>query len=185
MIEAYRRRRWILGSGRGIVAAAICARCGSVPPPAYVPASVPSTAVYFYPASGQSTEQQDRDRYECNAWAVRQSGFDPSAPTTPPHLRYRVVAEPVPGSGVATGAIAGALIGAGLSRPWEAGRGALLGAVAGAALGGVVESAATAQARAQSQPDARETENAVLERHAENFRRAMSACLEARGYTVR
>ena len=171
--------------GVGIATAAVCASCVGVPRPAPSPPSIPETTVYFYPASGQSADQQDRDRYECNAWAVRQSGFDPSAPTTPPHLRYRVVAEPAPGSGVATGAIVGALIGAGLSHPWDAGRGALLGAVAGAAIGGVAESAATAQARAQSQDDARDTENALLERQAENFRRAMSACLEGRGYTVR
>ena len=38
--------------------------------------------IYVYPAKGQSQEQQDRDRYECHSWAVKQTGFDPSRPQT-------------------------------------------------------------------------------------------------------
>ena len=34
--------------------------------------------IYAYPAKGQSQSQQDRDRYECHSWAVKQTGFDPS-----------------------------------------------------------------------------------------------------------
>jgi hypothetical protein len=34
----------------------------------------------IYPAKGQSQAQQDRDRYECHSWAVKQTGFDPSRP---------------------------------------------------------------------------------------------------------
>ena len=50
----------------------------AAPPP-------PDTNVYFYPAQGRAitAEQQDRDRYECNAWAVQGTGFDPSLPNTP------------------------------------------------------------------------------------------------------
>jgi hypothetical protein len=45
--------------------------------------------IYAYPAKGQSQAQQDRDRYECHSWAVKQTGFDPSraqasAPSQPP-----------------------------------------------------------------------------------------------------
>ena len=36
--------------------------------------------IYVYPAKGQSQAQQDRDRYECHSWAVKQTGFDPSRP---------------------------------------------------------------------------------------------------------
>jgi len=32
----------------------------------------------IYPASGQSEEQLDQDRYECHRWALDKSGFDPS-----------------------------------------------------------------------------------------------------------
>jgi hypothetical protein len=37
---------------------------------------------YIYPTKGQSQEQQDRGRYECHSWAVKQTGFDPSRPQT-------------------------------------------------------------------------------------------------------
>ena len=33
---------------------------------------------YVYPKQGQSTAQQEKDRYECHRWAVGQTGFDPS-----------------------------------------------------------------------------------------------------------
>ena len=36
--------------------------------------------IYMYPAKGQSQDQQERDRYECHSWAVKQTGFDPSRP---------------------------------------------------------------------------------------------------------
>jgi hypothetical protein len=34
----------------------------------------------MYPRSGQSAEQQARDRYECHRWAADQTGFDPTRP---------------------------------------------------------------------------------------------------------
>lgn len=52
-------------------------------------ASAPSQAgngydVIAYPASGQSPQQLDRDRYECHRWAVQQSGFDPATASYAP-----------------------------------------------------------------------------------------------------
>jgi len=44
-------------------------------------ASANSTDVYVYPKNGQSESQQSTDRYECHAWAVQQSGFDPTKPS--------------------------------------------------------------------------------------------------------
>ncbi len=42
--------------------------------------STPAVAqqLFVYPTKGQSPERQNRDRYECHAWAVQQTGFDPS-----------------------------------------------------------------------------------------------------------
>jgi hypothetical protein len=34
--------------------------------------------IYIYPKNGQSTEQEARDRYECNRWAEGETGFDPT-----------------------------------------------------------------------------------------------------------
>src|ERR1700686_3107668 len=35
-------------------------------------------ALFAYPKSGQNTEQQTQDRYECHHWATDQTGFDPT-----------------------------------------------------------------------------------------------------------
>ena len=32
---------------------------------------------FIYPDKGQSAEQQEKDKYECYAWAKGQTGFDP------------------------------------------------------------------------------------------------------------
>ena len=37
-----------------------------------------ATALFAYPKSGQNTEQQTQDRYECHHWATDQTGFDPT-----------------------------------------------------------------------------------------------------------
>jgi len=38
--------------------------------------------LYVYPNSGQSEEQQARDRYDCHLWAVSESGIDPTSEET-------------------------------------------------------------------------------------------------------
>jgi len=153
--------------------------------------SQPDTNVYFYPAQGRSipAEQQDRDKYECNEWAVQKTAFDPSLPNTPPHQRVRVVAGgPPPGASTAIGAVSGAAVGSAVSSHWHTGEGALIGAIAGAAIGGIADAERTADAnRMQTQVDANASgaRTAALERKAMDFRRAMAACLEGRGYDVR
>ncbi|MGB8326969.1 MAG: hypothetical protein WCE48_05255, partial [Steroidobacteraceae bacterium] len=100
----------------GVLAMALCslAASASEPPPgapAAGPAAPdgPDTRVYAYARQGQSDVQLDRDRYECHLWAVKQTGFDPSAANVPPHQRVVVVREsPPPGASVAAGALTGA-----------------------------------------------------------------------------
>ena len=141
----------------------------------------PVSSVRFYPARRQSAQQQDRDKYECNRWAVQQTGFDPSAPQVPPHLRVATVEEGNAASAEMTvGVATGAVIGATTSRPWEAGTGTLAGAIGGAAVGGIAASSAARQVQAT----AANRQAAELEQQARNYRRALSACLEGRGYTV-
>jgi hypothetical protein len=172
----------------------LLAGCVEAPPPrAYAPppppADKPVTDIYAYPQNNQTPDQQERDRYECNAWAVRQTGFDPSAPNVPPHDRYRVVAAgPAPGSGTAVGAFSGAILGAAVAGPRDAGAGLLLGAIAG----GLVGTAAEQQQRAAAEQQAAAINNArsaqemaAVDGRASNYRRALSACLEGRGYTVK
>ena len=153
------------------------------PPPAVQAPPPPNTDVYAYPLHDQTAQQQDRDRYECSRWATQQTGFDPSAPGVPPHERVRVVAGPPPGTGTAVGAVTGAIIGAAISRPWEAATGALAGAVVGGAIGSATDAANAQQTRTVQVSDRRQ--EALQERQAGNYRRAIGACLDARGYSVR
>ncbi len=175
--------------------AGLCAVSGcATETPALMPttqARPPDTNVYFYPKQGGpsvSPQQQDRDKYECNSWAVQQTRFDPSLPNVPPQQRVRVIAGgPPPGAAVGAGAVTGAVIGAAVSRPWESGRGALLGAVTGAVIGGIAEVERSERAdrlQAQANASANSAQTAALDERANRFRRAMSACLEARGYSV-
>lgn len=174
------------------VSAGIVGGCVVAEPPKPVGVSPelrpPDTNVYFYPAQGRpfpSSEQQDRDKYECNSWAVQQTGFDPSLPNLAPHERVHLVAAaPPPGSGVAVGAVTGALLGAAVSDPWHTGPGALIGAVAGAAIGGAAEARSTAEAQHREALANANNARASLEIGALNYRRALSACLEGRGYSV-
>jgi len=39
-----------------------------------------ATNLFVYPKSGQSGEQQARDKFECHRWARDQTGFDPTQP---------------------------------------------------------------------------------------------------------
>jgi hypothetical protein len=146
-----------------------------------------STEIYFYPNHGQSPTQQDRDRYECYLWAVQQSGFDPSSPQLAPH--QRVVVEPIPveGHDTVVGTVTGALVGAVIGSPHHSGQGAVVGAVAGALIGASSDSTRQQQTASVQERYNREaaSRTAAIERKADNYRRAMKACLEGRDYSVR
>jgi hypothetical protein len=142
------------------------------------------TKVYFYPTNGQSEAQQDRDRYDCYVWAVEQTGFDPARHIGPREARATVVPARSPGETIAGAAAAGAVIGAVAASPGNVGEGAVVGAIAGAVVGSAAASAQAEEARAiQARNDRRGYGR--YEREAGEYRRAMSACLEGRGYTVR
>lgn len=146
----------------------------------------PLTQVYFYPKQGQTKEQQSRDHYECYNWAMQQTGFDPSKSSIPPVRRVKVVPMPPPGHDTAVLAIAGAVLGALIAGPRHAGVGALIGAGSGAVAGAASD--ATRQEYAQQMEEAYAHRDQALDPRYEgkgrDFRRAMSACLEGRGYSV-
>jgi len=136
------------------------------------------TDMFIYPAKGQNQEQQDKDRYECHSWAVKQTGFDPSMPQAPssqpsqqnrpsqPHILQGA------GRGAALGAVGGAITG-------DAGK----GAAAGAAMGGVVGGFRRRDQRMR-QADKQADTAAATSPGRSAYMRAMSACLQGRGYTV-
>jgi hypothetical protein len=56
-------------------------------PPVYfqpAPSVTPSSTerIFVYPRQGQSEELQAKDRYECHSWAVSQTHYDPTQPTS-------------------------------------------------------------------------------------------------------
>jgi hypothetical protein len=175
------------------VAGLLCA-CATTPPPTSRPPPPPppqayappppqvNTTVYAYPLHDQPPQQQDRDHYECSIWATQQTGFDPSAPGVPPQQQVHVVSGPPPGSGTAAGVVTGAILGAAIGGPWHAPGGALAGAVVGGAIGTAAEASAR-QTQTYTVTDQRAL--AQIQQKAGNYRRALSACLDARGYSVK
>jgi hypothetical protein len=148
--------------------------------------------LFIYPSGGQSAEQQRRDSLECRLWAIDQTGFDPTAPIQDSRLEP---AQPVqlpsqaPGlvrstaRGAVVGTAAGAIAG-------NTGRGALAGAAGGAILGTARQGD---QRRAQQhvsddwarQQQIREAEQQQLVNYRRQvFNRAVTACMEGRGYSV-
>ncbi|HOG17658.1 MAG: hypothetical protein A4E73_03971 [Syntrophaceae bacterium PtaU1.Bin231] len=156
-------------------------------PQATVAPREPITQVYFYPKSGQTPEQQSRDHYDCYNWAVKQTGFDPGQSAIPTDQRVRVVPMPPPGHDTVTFAIAGAVLGALIGGPRHAGGGAVIGATGGVMAGAASDAARAEAARQQDEAYAAEAaaRQAELDQKALGFRRAMGACLEGRGYSVR
>ena len=188
--------KWTLAA---LAVAALTGGC-AVADPAVAPpvepaaaSTAPSTAVpadadiYVYPSKGQTDKQLDRDRYECHNWAVTQSRYNPSEPHLAPHQQIRVVEGPPPGQSAVGGAVTGAVIGAAIGSPRDTGEGAVAGAIAGAVIGASSEAARRKESeRVNTRVSAdAEAERARLERQASDYRRAISACLEGRGYTVK
>jgi hypothetical protein len=159
--------------------------CVYAPPPRPAPPPPVNLAkVYFYPTQGQTEEQQDRDRYECHGWGVRQTGFDPSRHLAPGEERSTVVPARSPGQTIGAAAVVGAVIGAVAAGRGDTAEGAVVGAMAGTVLGSAAASAEQQEARRVEQVrDRRATRG--YEKQSAEFRRAMSACLEGRGYSVK
>ncbi len=124
----------------------------------------------IYPKQGQSADQQSKDRYECHTWAVQQSGFDPSNPQASGSTGGRSTTGKEALRGGARGAAAGAAIGA---IAGDAGKGAAIGATAGG-LG-----------RAFKERDRQRNEAGAASPGQQAYQRAMGACLEGRGYSVK
>lgn len=170
------------------VALTACAPRGYVVQTQTVDSPPPPTAkVFFYPTQGQSKELQDRDRYECYKWAVNQTGFDPGQSQLAPHQRIQVTPTAPPGNDTAAGAFGGAVVGSMMSSRHDGGFGLVFGALTGAMLGAASDEARQQQAaQAQQYYDSKDAEKySRLEKQSRDYQRAITACLEGRGYTVR
>ncbi len=135
-----------------------------------------------YPAQGQSSEQQQKDEFECYRWAKQQSGFDPMVTpqaTTPPPQQQGRQSTVVGGAarGAAIGVVGGAIAG-------DAGKGAAIGAASGALFGGMRRNRQR-QDQAQAQRQWEQQQAAQYQNNRNNYNRALAVCLEGRGYAVR
>ena len=146
------------------------------------PAAAPlAQDVYAYPNQGQSQEQQEKDQFECFNWAKQQSGFDPmAAPTTS--------APPPQEQGTGPGLLGGAAIGGGAGAiggaiAGSAGKGAAIGAGIGGLLGGLTSSHRNKENKKARQDWERQQTN-QYQANRNNYNRAYTACMTARGYTI-
>lgn len=139
----------------------------------------------FYPAKGQSDDQLEKDKFECYNWAKKNTGFDPmKTPTTktaPPAKEEKVWGA---GETAVVGGVGGAVVG-GVTR---GGKGALAGGLIGTAGGALIGGARSSDQRKREKKkrkkwERREANNYAHERN--EYNRALGACMEGRGYSVK
>jgi hypothetical protein len=135
--------------------------------------------LFVYPQKSQDAALQGKDEGECYDSAKQQSGIDPAnlAASTQP-----AQAPKTPSGGGAKGAAGGAAAGAAVGAiTGDAGEGAAIGATAGAVHGRRQQKKAKKQAQQQAQTQ----QASAQQQNLDSFKRAMSACLDARGYSVK
>jgi len=137
-----------------------------------------SLGLYVFPSKGQDQAAQDKDEYACYKWAMEQTGVDPM---NPPKVEVQTTQKGLDGSavrGAAGGAAAGAAIGA---ITGDAGEGAAVGAVVGALRGRRSRIARQRSQQQQAQHQAAAHQKSLID----NFKKAFTACMEGKGYTVK
>jgi len=158
--------------------------------------------MFAYPKNKQNADQQLKDESECYGSARQNTGIDPQAPPpTGPSAQQQQAAQQQAAQqaqqnvgkgrtvkGAAGGAAGGAAIGA---IAGDAGKGAAIGATVGAMSGRRHQRMAEQQAKqqatqqtAQAQQQAQNQASAQHNQQLDTFKRAFSACMDARGYSV-
>lgn len=187
------KARWLCGLALAQFSVAV-ASAQSAPPAA--PAAQKSLAatlnVYVFPSGGQSASQQSKDEGACYQWAVNETGSDPfelqkheAAVQEQAQQKEQQVAAGGSGAG-AKGALGGAAAGAliGEVSHGDTAESAAYGAAAGAVLArrkARVEKAEAEQAVGAQTQQALQADEAKVGA----FKKAFSACLEGKKYTVK
>ena len=137
------------------------------------------------PSAGQTKGIQLSEEQQCYDWAQQQASIDPTTVTANTDSAAKASGDKAASAtqgaavgGAARGAAAGALIGAAAG---DAGTGAAVGAAAGAVGGRRAKKRAEAQAAQSGANQA----VAVANDKIVQFKKAMTACLEGKGYTVK
>jgi hypothetical protein len=173
---------------RGTVLAALLATApalAQVAAPKTTPPPKPTFAqigLFIYPAKEQTPDQQKKDEDACYEWAETNTGLTLVAGTVDAEAAGKAAAKDAGQGKVVGGAAAGAATGLAIGAiAGDAGKGAAIGAVAGS-VGGVRGRLHAKQAAGQkgAQQAVQANQQAV-----DRFKKAASACLEARGYSVR
>jgi hypothetical protein len=135
-----------------------------------------SVGLYVFPQKEQTPAVQQEDEGACYGAAKTASGVDPANPKP-----ANVQVQEGSGGGVrgaARGAAGGAAIGA---IAGDAGTGAAAGAAVGVVRGARGQKQANEQAQAQAAAHAAQVQQDQMN----SFKRAMTACLESRNYSVK
>ena len=155
----------------GAATPAIAAPANSTP----VNGMASTVGLYVYPRNGQSTSKQLTDESQCYTDAKTQTGYDPNATTTAAAPKKDSKKDDKP---VAKGALRGAVISGAV------GGDPASGARRGAMLGGIKAKREQKQESEAEQKQAAAAKTAT-QQPLDNFKRSMSACLDARGYSVK
>lgn len=137
-----------------------------------------SLELYVFPGENQSKEQQDADEVACFKWAKEQTGYDPMNPSQVQAAEVDKSADGSAVRGAARGAAAGAAIGA---IAGDTGDGAAIGAV----VGGIRGRRAKRYGDQVEQQQVNSSAQAQQDKMLDDYKRAFSVCMEAKGYTVK
>ena len=148
--------------------------------------------VYAFPKDGQEADQQSKDEAACYDWAASNTGSDPfqlqkqgeqqQQQTEQQVARAQASTQGAGTAGAVKGAAVGALIGE------IANDDSSEGAAWGAAAGLVASRRHAHRARAQAEQQAEDqgaTQQKATQEQIDNFKKAFSACLEAKDYLVK
>ncbi len=134
--------------------------------------------LYVFPTNDQDKATQEADEAACYKWAQEQTGVDPMNPTK---VQAAQVDRSVDGTavvGAAGGAAAGAAIGA---IAGDAGKGAAIGAVVGGLRGRRAKVVGDEMEQQKDNQAAAAQEKTFMD----NYKKAFTACMEGKGYTVK
>jgi hypothetical protein len=171
----------------------------AVPVPTFSAAQ--KIGMFVYPKNNQNHDQQLIDESGCYDTVAQQTGIDPEAGGPKAPSSADVAAAEQQGAadaaqssggrvrGAGKGALGGAAVGA---ISGNAGRGAAIGATVGTVRGGRKQRQANetsqaqgAQAAASQQHQAYAQNKAAYNKQIDTFKRGFSACMDARGYSVK
>jgi hypothetical protein len=165
--------RMVIGTLALLLAATSMAAAQTNSPPIKGMAS--TVGLYVYPKNHQTATQQLTDESQCYSNAKTQTGYDPNATTTASAAKTQ---DSKSGDKpVAQGAARGAVISGATGGDPAAGarRGAVLGSI----------KAKRKQKEETEQADKQAAANKNAQQPLDNFKRSLSSCLDARGYSVK